>query len=125
MPFGIHAAILSSQLIITVADRVPEFDVGPFCHAYSDRSFTNKDCLAAEKDAHQKLIAIWPQYTAREKAMCVMEEKISGPPTYVGWLMCLDINANGRRLGAVKSVGTSAPGTSTSAHRPRSKTGRP
>jgi hypothetical protein len=29
MPFPIYAAMLSSQLIVTIADRVPEFDVGP------------------------------------------------------------------------------------------------
>jgi hypothetical protein len=25
-----------------------------------------------------------------------MEEKMSGPPSYVGWLTCLEINANAR-----------------------------
>jgi hypothetical protein len=29
MPFSVYAAVLSSQLIVTVAGRVPEFDVGP------------------------------------------------------------------------------------------------
>jgi hypothetical protein len=29
MPFSVYAAMLGSQLIVTVAGRVPEFDVGP------------------------------------------------------------------------------------------------
>jgi hypothetical protein len=115
MPFRIYAAILSSQLVVAVADRVPEFDVEPFCRAYSDQSYTNKDCLAAEKLAHEKLIAAWPQYTAQDKAMCVMEEKIAGRPSYVGWQTCLDINANARRVGAPKSADTNAPGAGAGA----------
>jgi hypothetical protein len=74
MPFCICAAILSTQLIVTVADRVPEFDVGPFCHAYPTGN-SLQDCLASEKQAHEKLIESWPRYTAHDKAMCVMEEK--------------------------------------------------
>jgi hypothetical protein len=113
MPFPIHAAILSTQLIVTVADRVPEFDVGPFCRAYSSGDSV-KDCLASEKLAHEKLIQTWPRYTAHDRAMCVMEEKIAGPSSYVGWLTCLDINANARNLDASKSGGASAPGAGTS-----------
>src|SRR5579871_3035171 len=108
MPF-LYAAMLSSQLIVTVADRVPEFDVGPSC-----REATVSNCLDLEKWAHEKLIETWSNYTAHDKAMCVMEEKIAGPPSYTGWLTCLDINANARRIDKSKSVGGSAPGVGTS-----------
>jgi hypothetical protein len=62
----------------------------------------------------RKLTAAWSQYTAHDKAMCVLEEKMVGPPSYVGWLTCLDINANARRVDATKSGGNSAPGAGTS-----------
>jgi hypothetical protein len=113
MPFRIYAAILSTQLIVTVADRIPEFDVGPFCRAYPTGA-SPQDCLASEKQAHEKLIEAWPRYTAQDKSMCVMEEKIAGLPSYVGWLTCLDINANARNVDASKSGGASAPGAGTS-----------
>jgi hypothetical protein len=112
MPFRIYAAILSMQLVIPVADRVPEFDVRPFCRAYPTGT-SLQDCLTAEKQAHEKLIETWPRYTAQDKSMCVMEEKVAGLPSYVGWLTCLDINANARSVDASKS-GDGAPGASVS-----------
>lgn len=118
MPFPIYAAMLSSQLLVTVADRIPEFDAGPFCRTYSAGDSV-QSCLASEKQAHEKLIEAWPRYTAHDKSMCVMEEKIAGLPSYVGWLTCLDINANARRVDATKSVGTSPSDAGTSETGPR------
>ena len=91
MSFPLSAAMLSSQLIIAVADRVPEFDVGPSC-----RESTVPDCRTMENFARDKLVKDWPTFTAHDRAMCVMEEQMSGPPSYVGWLTCLEINANAR-----------------------------
>jgi hypothetical protein len=105
MPFFMHAAMLSSQLIVTVADRVPEFDVGPSC-----RESTVPDCETMEKFARDKLVKDWPAFTAQDRAMCVMEEKMSGPPSYVGWLTCLEINANARSPEAHSGGGAAAAG---------------
>jgi hypothetical protein len=92
MPFSMYAAMLSSQLIVTVADRVPEFDIRPSC-----RESTVPDCQNMENFARDKLVKDWPTFTAHDRAMCVTEEKISAPPSYVGWLTCLEINANARK----------------------------
>jgi hypothetical protein len=115
MPFPIYAAIVSSQLVVTIADRVPEFDGGPFCRLYSQVTSGGslQDCLDAEKLAKQKLIENWQQYTAHDKTMCVMEEKMAGLQSYVGWLTCLDINANARRVEATTPGVTSAPAAGT------------
>jgi hypothetical protein len=51
MPFSMYAAMLSSQLIVMVADRVPQFDVGPSC-----RESTVANCLTTENFARDKLI---------------------------------------------------------------------
>jgi hypothetical protein len=91
MPFSVYTAMLSSQLIVTVADHVPDFDIRPTC-----RESSVPDCPNMEKIARDKLVKDWPTFTAQDKAMCVMEEKIAGPPSYVGWLTCLGINANAR-----------------------------
>jgi hypothetical protein len=91
MSFPIYAAMLSSQLIVTVADRIPEFDVGPGC-----RESAIPDCQAMEKVARDRLIKDWSTFTVHDKAMCATEEKISGPPSYVRWFTCLGINANAR-----------------------------
>jgi hypothetical protein len=108
MPFSMYAAMLSSQLIVMVDDRVPQFDVGPSC-----RESTVADCLTMENFARDKLIKDWPTFTAHDRAMCVMEEKMSGPPSYVGWLTCLEINANARTPAAnVGAQGGAGAGTS-------------
>jgi len=95
MPFPACAAVLSARLILPVADRVPDIDVGPSC-----RESSVHDCLTIEKLAREKLVEAWPQFMARDKATCVMEEKLAGPPSYVGWLTCLQINANARNAQA-------------------------
>jgi hypothetical protein len=111
VPLSVYAAMLSSQLIIAVAGRVPELDVGPSC-----RESTVPDCETMEKFAHDKLIKDWPTFTAHDREMCVMEEKMSGPPSYVGWLTCLEINANARGPEAnAPQVGASTTATGKSA----------
>jgi hypothetical protein len=107
MPFPVYAAMLSSQLIVMVVDRVPEFDVGPSC-----RESTVPDCQTMENFARDKLIKDWPTFTTHDRAMCVMEEQMSGPPSYVGWLTCLEINANARSPES-NSAGASAPNAVT------------
>jgi hypothetical protein len=105
MPFFVYAAMLSSQLIVAVGGRVPEFDVGPGC-----RDSTVSDCLSMERFARDTLTKDWPSLTAHDRAMCDMEEKISGPPSYIGWLTCLEINANARSPEANSSGSAGATG---------------
>ncbi len=124
MPFSVYAALLSSQLVVPIADRVPEFDVGPTC-----RDATIHDCLNMEKIARDKLVEAWPHFTAQDKATCTMEEKLAGPPSYVGWLTCLQINANARNAEATspgdrtdtETSRKARGGTSTGIHRRHSK----
>jgi hypothetical protein len=110
---SIYAAILSSPLIITVADRVPEFDVGQSC-----RESTVPECLNMEKIARDKLVKDWQTFTAQDKANCAIEEKISGPPSYVGWLTCLGINANAR---SPEASGADSGAPATTGRKARSK----
>jgi hypothetical protein len=73
VPFSVYAAMLSSQLIVTVAGRVPEFDLGPSC-----RESTVSDCLSMERFARDKLIKDWLSFMEHDRAMCDMEEKYPG-----------------------------------------------
>jgi hypothetical protein len=111
MPFPMYAALLSSQLVVPIADRVPEFDVGPSC-----RDATVHDCLSMEKIARDKLVEAWPHFTAQDKATCTMEEKLAGPPSYVGWLTCLEINANARNAEAMTPGERTGSETGPAAH---------
>jgi hypothetical protein len=117
MPFPVYAALLGSQLVVPIADRVPKFDVGPACH-----EATVPDCLNMEKIARDKLVEAWPHFTARDKATCLLEEKLAGPPSYVGWLTCLQINANARSAEAM-SPGDRASSETRRAARGETSTG--
>ncbi len=115
MPFSAYAAMLSSQLMVTVADHVPAFAIGPGC-----RESTVPDCQNMEKIARDRLIKDWSTFTPRDRAMCVMEEKLAGPPSYVGWLTCLEINANARSPeanGADRSARGAATGSEAKSER--------
>jgi hypothetical protein len=59
MPFSVYAAMLSSQLIVMVAGRLPGFDVGP-----SYRESAVSDCLGMEKFGGDNLIKDWPSFMA-------------------------------------------------------------
>jgi hypothetical protein len=63
-----------------------------------------------ERFARDKLIKDWPSSTVHDRAMCDMEEKISGQPSYVGWLTCLEINANARSPEANSRASAAATG---------------
>jgi hypothetical protein len=67
-------------------------------------------CLSMERFARDTLIRDWPSLTEHDRAMCNMEEKISGPPSYIGWLTCLEINANARSPEANSSGSAGATG---------------
>jgi hypothetical protein len=124
MPFSLYAVLLTSQLVVPIADHVPEFDVRPTC-----REATVPDCLGMEKIARQKLVEAWSQFTPQEKATCIMEEKLAGPPSYVGWLTCLQLNANAQNAESMapgdRTGGETGPatrdGTPSGIHRRHAK----
>ena len=79
MPFSAYAAMLSSQLIVTVAGRVPEFDVGPSCResTVSDLPQHGEICSG---HTHQRLAEL----NGARQGDVQHGRKISGPPTYIG-----------------------------------------
>jgi hypothetical protein len=112
MPISMSAAVLSSQLMVTVADRVPNFNVRPSC-----RESTVPDCVSQEQIARDALVKEWPRFNAQEKARCAEEARHAGPPSYVEWLTCLHINANARTL-STSAASSAAPTTAGGAGTP-------
>lgn len=96
MPFFISAAILSSQLTLTVAARVPNLDVRPGC-----RQSTIPDCLKKEQNARKMLIEEWSRYTSQDKTKCVEEARLGGiSASYIGLQTCLQFKENIRKIPA-------------------------
>jgi hypothetical protein len=97
MPISIAMIVVSSQLVVAVADGVPTFDVSRSCKL--DLAATaglavdqsQKNCIRDEKRARQKLASQWSKFPAPTKAECIPLESIGGTPSYVSLLTCLQM----------------------------------
>ncbi len=95
IPFSMIA--LSTQLVMTVADGVPKFDIARGCRVDSTQAFdlsvglneTVKRCVADEQ---------WSQFREPDKTQCTGEANIGGTPSYVDLLTCLQLANDARQL---------------------------
>ena len=102
MPISISMIVVSSQLVVTVADRVPTFDVARSCKLdvaataglSVDQSI--KSCMSDEKRARQQLTSQWSKFSGSSKAECILQESIGGTPSYVSLLTCLQLGKRAR-----------------------------
>jgi hypothetical protein len=86
--FGIF---LASQLVVTVGNQPPAFDVKPTCRAYmGDVVQTQQSCENDESTARQQLAKEWNQFVGSDKAMCTDLTK-GFDPSYVELLSCLEM----------------------------------
>jgi hypothetical protein len=98
---------------------VPTLDVTRSC-----RDTTFPDCRNQEQIARDMLVKQWPDFTVQEKAMCAQEARQAGPPSYIAWLTCLQINQNIRKFdeadksaAAVDKMGGDSGGTPSAGRR--------
>ena len=97
MPISISMIILSSQLVVAVADQVPKFDIARSCKLdvaatvglTVDQSI--KSCMNDEQKARQQLGGQWSKFPASSRASCTSQESIGGTPSYVSLLTCLQM----------------------------------
>jgi hypothetical protein len=97
MPISISMIVVSSQLVVTVADRVPTFDIARSCKldlaatAGLSVDQSAKGCINDEKRARQQLASQWSKFSGSSKAECIPQESIGGTPSYVSLLTCLQM----------------------------------
>jgi hypothetical protein len=104
MIISVLPLVLASQLIVTVADNVPNFNIGRGCNVDSISVFdpnaglnaTIKKCADDEQRAKDQLQTQWTQFAPFEKKVCMglTTGDASTPPSYVELLTCLE----GQRL---------------------------
>ena len=98
MPISIFPIIVSTQLVVAVADRLPAFDIARSCKLdvaattglsvdQSAKGFVND-----ENRARKQLASRWSKFSAASKAQCIPQESIGGTPSYVSLLTCLQMN---------------------------------
>src|SRR5271154_2421878 len=79
MLISFSTLILSSQLIVAVADKVPDFNIEHECKVDSASAFdpnvgleaTIKRCQADEQEAKDELQKSWSESTPADKKLCV------------------------------------------------------
>jgi hypothetical protein len=98
MPISVSMIILSSQLVVPVADGVPVFDIARSCKldvaasaGLSDNQ-SLKACISDENRARRLLGSQWSKFSASSKAQCIPQESIGGTPSYVSLRTCLQMN---------------------------------
>jgi hypothetical protein len=97
---------LGAQLVVTVADDVPQFDIARGCRVDSTQAFdlntgqneTVKKCVADEQGAMAVLSTQWFQFRETDRRQCIEEADISGAPSYVELLTCLQLAKDARHL---------------------------
>jgi hypothetical protein len=96
MIISVSALVLASQLIVKVADHVPNFNIEQGCKVDSTSAFdpnaglnaTIKRCADDERKAKDQLQTQWTQFVPSDKEMC-MGLTASTSPSYVELLTCL------------------------------------
>jgi hypothetical protein len=99
MLISFSTLILASQLIVTVADNVPNFNIERECKVDSASASdpnaglnaTIKRCADDEQAAKDQLQTQWAQFAPSDKKMCMglTTDDASTPPSYVELLTCL------------------------------------
>jgi hypothetical protein len=98
MPISFSMIVLSSHLVVAVADQVPKFDVAKSCKldVAATTGLTDnqpvKSCVNDEQKAQQQLASQWSTFPAASRAQCSTEEAIGDTPSYVSLLTCLQAN---------------------------------
>jgi len=104
--------VLTSQLVIAVADGVPQFNIERGCKVDSASAFdpnagmsaTIKRCVDDEQRAKGQLETQWSGFVASDRAMCTgatvgsKSDADAIPPSYVDLLTCLQDQQLARKL---------------------------
>ena len=102
MPISFSMIVMSSQLVVAVADGVPNFDIVRSCKLdvaattglSVDQSMNS--CVNDEQKAKEQLVSQWSKFPAPSRAGCISQESIGGTPSYVSLLTCLQMGQSTR-----------------------------
>jgi len=95
-------ALLGSQVVISVSDRVPELNVEATCKATvaTDKAMgldlpqSFDDCMRDENAARQQLGTVWLSNSDELRTRCEGEATAGGSNSYVDLLTCMQMAAD-------------------------------
>jgi len=99
MKIALLSLALGSQLVLPVADTVPDYKIDESCRGAAaassaegiTQSQTLQACVNDENQAKQQLTPIWTTFTPALRAQCEGEATSGGLPSYVDLLVCLQL----------------------------------
>ena len=97
---ALEAALLSS-VMLTAADRVPNFNIEPICREVAGRAYAphyKETCLRKEREAEEQLRQKWATFRASDRSYCTKLASLGGVPSYVELLTCLDVAQSAARV---------------------------
>ena len=116
------ALALGAQLILTVADSVPDLNVEQVCEGIAQQGGVTfrdpaiaqekKNCIDSEQATRQELVKQWSSFSIADKTSCVNESRMGGESSYTELLTCLEMARDVRAMRAEPqgaSSGTSGP----------------
>lgn len=108
MLISVSMIVLASQLVIAVADDMPQFDIARSCKVdsaamiddNSTQSTTIKRCMNDEQKAKDQLQTRWSGFVEGDQINCTGSTiaGTSGAPSYVDLLTCLQDAQLARKL---------------------------
>jgi hypothetical protein len=101
VPFA--AMLLGSQLIVTIADDFPQFNIAATCRtdqtaAAGPSLSAAGGCTRDEQDARARLEKIWSEFDPDDRATCTHTSLIGGPGSYIELITCLELTRTARQL---------------------------
>ena len=128
------ALALGAQLILPVADSVPDLNVEQVCDGIAKQGGVTfrdpavarekKNCIDSEMLVRAELAKQWSSFSPPDKVSCVNESKMGGELSYTELLTCLEMARDVRNMrteaeGKGKAAAPGAPGTPGAAGTPR------
>jgi hypothetical protein len=81
-----------------VAGGVPNFDIRSICGKVTGGVETPSGCATDEQSAREQLNKVWAQYASTERSRCAELSSLSGLPSYVELLTCLEVADDAKGL---------------------------
>ena len=100
---------LVAQLTVTIADRVPSFNLEPVCRGIAQQGGLDlepnksvrqdlRSCIKSEMAIRGKLVKRWSTFRASDKANCIGESTAGGLPSYTDLLTCLQMARDASKM---------------------------
>jgi len=105
----VSALTLVTQLTVTIADRVPSFNLEPVCRGIAQQGGLDLEpnktvrqdfriCIKSEMAIRGKLVKQWSTFKASDKATCIGESNAGGLASYTDLLTCLQMARDASKM---------------------------